>query len=46
MIFLICGFRMGVCSDVGMIGLENDSVVFIDDGIQRVRSVISVNCRY
>ena len=39
MIFLICGFlpmepiSMGVCSDVGMIGLENDSVVFIDDGI-------------
>ena len=35
----ICGFlpmepiSMGVCLDVGMIGLENGLVVFIEDGI-------------
>ena len=48
MIFCIGGFlpmkpiSMGVCLDVGMIGLENGSIVFIEDGIKWVRSVISV----
>ena len=32
---------MGVCLDVGMIVLDNGSVVFIESGIQWVRSVIS-----